>query len=77
MPTQIVSERVMLNQGCVVSRQAFDLLCDLERRELVIEREGDQLTVGPRTKLTDNDRAQIRQHRDELLMLVDYCETVQ
>lgn len=76
MPAPIASEMVVLRPGFVVSRAAFHLLCNLERRELTIERDGEQLAVGPKTKLTNGDRAQIREHRDELLSLIDYVKTV-
>jgi hypothetical protein len=77
MPTQIASEAVTLKGGYIVSLDALQLLWNLETRGLNLEEEGQQLAVSPRSLLTDDDRARIRQHRDELLQLVRYCETVQ
>ena len=62
---------VTLRHGVVVSLAALRVLWALERRGLVIEREGDLLAVGPRSELTDDDRRQIRKHRDELLSLIE------
>ena len=77
MPTLTASEAITLRGGHIVSLEALQLLWQLENRGLNLEQEGDQLAVFPRSLLTDDDRAHIRQHRDELLQLVRYCETVQ
>ena len=76
MATPIASEPVTLKGGFVVTLTAVELLWRLEARGLNLEREGDQLAVGPRQLLTDADRRGIRDHRDELLLLIDYVETV-
>jgi hypothetical protein len=74
MPTPIATESVTLKGGHVVSLDALRLLWALEEDGLNVERDGDQLTVGPKSKVRAEYRPAIRQHRDELLMLVDYCE---
>lgn len=74
MATLTASESVVLLGGCAVSLAALQLLWRLEAEGLQIEREADKLAIGPREKLTDRDREQIRAHRDELLQLVDYVE---
>jgi hypothetical protein len=68
---------VMLKNGLAVPVDALRLLWQLEDRGLHVRRDGDGLAVGPRDHLTDDDRHAIRQHRDELLALVKYCEDVQ
>ena len=42
-----------------------------------VTEEDSMLGVSPRSKITAADDIAIRQHRDELLELVRYCETVQ
>ena len=72
----IASEPVTLKGGFVVTLTAVQLLWKLEARGLNLEHEGDQLAVSLRELLTDADRRRIRDHRDELLLLIDYVETV-
>jgi hypothetical protein len=68
---------VTLTPGLTVSLDALKLLWDLEARNCIIRLDGGQLLIGPRTILTDGDRAGIRQHRDELIALVRHCEAIQ
>jgi hypothetical protein len=77
MPTSIATESITLKGGHVVSLDALRLLRALEEDGLSVERDGEYLTVAPKAKVKDEYRPAIRQHRDELLMLVDYRETVQ
>jgi hypothetical protein len=78
MPTTLTaSETVVLRGGLSVSLPALQLLWALEDRRLTIRLDDDGgLLVGPRTRLTNADRAAIRQHRDELVALVRYCDEV-
>ena len=74
--TSTASESVTLKGGCVVSLSALQLLWTLEERGLCIARDGEQLAVSPRSMLTDTDRGSIREHRDELMALVNYVEEI-
>ena len=62
-----------------VSLAALQLLWNLETRGLSVTiREADGcLYVRPKGRITAADAAAIRQHRDELLALVRYCEEIQ
>ena len=72
------SSPITLRGGLSVSLDALRLLWDFEHRGCVVRRGDDgMLEVGPGRLLSDVDREHIRQHRDELLALVTYCETVQ
>lgn len=78
MPTTPTSsETVTLAPGLVVRLDALTLLWDLEARHCTIRLNGEQLLIGPRTILTDDDRAAIRQHKPELVHLVQFVELVQ
>lgn len=68
---------VVLHGGLAVPLAALRVLWSLEDRGLIVRLDGDGLLVGPRGKLTDADRAGIRQHRDDLRQLVADCERVQ
>jgi hypothetical protein len=66
---------VTLRDGMTVPAPAFCLLLELERRDVHVRRDGDStLVVGPSERLTDADRALIRQYKSHLLMLVGYCD---
>lgn len=61
-----------------VTLAALRLLWDLEARGLRIVAEGENgLFVTPRSSITAADDAAIREHKDELLALVKYCEAIQ
>jgi hypothetical protein len=52
---------------------AVELALDLERRGLHLRHEdGDVLFVGPRERLTDEDRAGLRRWKLHLLAILDY-----
>ena len=67
------SELITLRGGVVASIEALRVLWSLEDRGFQLEPAGGGLKVQPVTALTSADVAAIRQHRDELLMLVRYC----
>jgi hypothetical protein len=76
--TAISSETVVLKGGFIVSMDALRLAWALEHRGCVLKCADDgSLFVGPRNQITPADVERIREHRDELLALVNYCETVQ
>jgi hypothetical protein len=57
----------------VVPVAPYLFLLELERRDIHVSREGaDTLLVGPPARLTNADRALIRQYKPHLLLLVDF-----
>lgn len=74
MPT---TDLITLRGGLSVPLPALRLLWDLEARGFSFVAEAGHLVVSPRSRLTPHEDAAIRQHRDELLALVAYCEAVQ
>jgi hypothetical protein len=72
------TETVMLKGGFVVSVEAIRLCLDLEARGCTSELDGvDGFAIGPKYLLTDDDRQQLRLHRDAVAAVLRYCETVQ
>jgi len=70
-------EIVTLRGGHLVPLTVLQLGWALEARGLTLELEGDRLAVFPSQLLTDADRAQLREHRDALVNLLRYVETIQ
>jgi hypothetical protein len=78
MATATASDFVALKGGLVVSIEALRLLWAFEHRGCTLKRAEDgSLFVGPRHQITRADLERIREHRDELLALVNYCEAIQ
>jgi hypothetical protein len=73
----VAPELVTLRGGLAVSLSALRLLLSLEERGFLIRVDDDALIIRPRASITPADDAGIRHHREELLALVRYCETVQ
>ena len=72
-----VSELVTLRGGVSVPVAALRVLWGLEERALDVRLAADgALLVGPAERLTPDDRAAIREHRDTLRELVSYCDQV-
>jgi hypothetical protein len=67
------SELVVLRGGLSVPLPALQILWDLEQRcfSVTVSEDG-LLKVRPGEQLTEHDRQRIRQHRDALVMLVQY-----
>ena len=63
------------HHGLSVTRQALEMLWDLEARHLTVKLDPTRgcLLVGPASRLTSDDDAAIREHRDELIALVRVC----
>jgi hypothetical protein len=61
---------VVLSHGWTVPIAAVRLLLELEDRGLDVRRDGDGLAIGPRDRLTKEDRDAIKRHRDALRLLV-------
>ena len=68
---------IVLRGGLSVPLAALRLLWDLEARGFSIVVDDDGLIVRPRAQITPADDQAIRQHRDELISLVQYCEAIQ
>ena len=66
---------VQLKGGLITPVAAIKLALNLEARGCQMEREGDDLIVGPRTLITDDDRAAIRMWKTHLLAILAYCDT--
>jgi hypothetical protein len=78
MPTTVRAtdvETVMLRGGLSVPLVALRLLWDLEERGFSMIADDAGLVVSPRSRLTAIDDRAIRQHRDDLRALVQYCES--
>jgi hypothetical protein len=71
------SECVVLRGGFVVPVSALALITDLEARGFDVRRaeDGHGLIVSPRADLTPDDVTAIREHRAELLRLIDLDTT--
>ena len=52
---------------------AVMLAIDLEARGVYIRGDGDDIIVGPRHLLTDDDRTAIRQLKPHLRTIAGYC----
>lgn len=78
MPTASPSETVTLRGGLTVTLPALQLLWSLEERgfNLRVGPSG-RLVVSPASRLTPDERAALREHRDAIVALVRYCEGIQ
>jgi len=65
---------VMLADGIRVPLPVLRFCWQLEDRGCRIRVEGDELSVGPRKPLNDSDRTALRQWRDAIRAVVEYCE---
>jgi hypothetical protein len=78
MATTEAVETVVLSGGLSVRLAALRVLWDLEERGFTVSpRDGGGLRVAPKSRITPDDDAAIRRHRDELLALVSHCDEVQ
>jgi len=76
-PTQpgIELETVVLRGGLSVALPALQVLWSLEDRQFEVGLTDDGvLLVSPKSRLTEGDDRAIRQHRDELVALVRWCD---
>ena len=78
MPTCVLSEPtvVTMQSGLVVTVPALQLLWRLEDTGMVVKLDPQTgcLFVGPMDRLTADDVAAIRDHREELIELVKMCD---
>jgi hypothetical protein len=66
------SDFVVLKGGLTVPAAVLQLAWALWDRGLHMSVDGDMLTIGPREKVTDADRALIRRWKPHLLALISY-----
>lgn len=76
--TKNASEVVVLRGGQTVPLPALRVAWSLEDRglHLQVDPATDELVVAPRERLTDEDRTQLREHREPIVALVRYCDEV-
>jgi hypothetical protein len=77
MPVATEPRTIVLSDGLAVTFAALRVLWSLEARRFSFWVVEDELYVKPRSRLTDADDAAIREHRDELVALVRFCEVIQ
>lgn len=63
---------VFLRGGLVVRQEPVLLLLDLEARGFRLNRDGDDIIVSPFSKLTAEDKAQIKLWKRFILALLSY-----
>jgi hypothetical protein len=68
------SDFVILRSGLTLPLAAVRLALDLENRGLELTVEGESLAVGPRDRITDHDRTEIRRWRDHLIAIVSEAQ---
>lgn len=63
---------VTLMGGVVVPIVPLRLLLDLESRGFKVSRDGDDIFIAPFSKLTAEDRTQLKLWKPDVLTLLDY-----
>jgi hypothetical protein len=76
MTTALRTDFVTLKGGHRVPVGVLQLAWDLEERGFTITTDGTLLVIRPKARLTPDDDAAIREHRDDLLALTRYCDEV-
>jgi hypothetical protein len=71
MPTGC-EQYVLLRNGLALPVAPVLLLLDLEARGFKLSRDGDDILVCPFSKLTPNDRQQLKLWKRHVLALLDY-----
>jgi hypothetical protein len=74
MPT-VSDQFVTMASGLTLPVAAVRLALDLENRGLELRLDGDGLAVGPRARLTDEDRCAIRHYKFHLMAIIAEAET--
>ena len=77
MPTFADCELVTLKGGHVVPLPLLRFCWGLEDRGVNLALDGGDILAKPASRLTDTDCATIREHKQELVQLLTYVETVQ
>lgn len=68
------SKRVVLRHGLSIPVRAVEVALDLERRGCHLEVDGQDILVGPRDRVTDEDRDTIRELKPWIVQLIRYVE---
>ena len=76
MPTFAASELVSLKGGHAVPLPLLRFCWRLEDRGIVLSLDGGCILAKPASLLTDTDCTTIAEHKDELVQLLTYVETV-
>jgi hypothetical protein len=63
---------VTLTGGITVPLTPLRLLLDLESRGFKVSRDGDDIFIAPFSKLSDDDRKQLKAWKPDVLTLPDY-----
>jgi hypothetical protein len=66
------SDYVLLRGGLAVPVAPVLLLLDLEMRGFSLSREGDDILVRPFSKLTEDDKRQLKAWKQHVLALISY-----
>lgn len=66
------TDLVLLRGGLSVPAAPYVLLIDLEARGISVRRDGADLLVGPRDRLTADDDRALRTWKADILRLLDY-----
>jgi hypothetical protein len=70
------SERyVCLKDGPIVPVAPILLLLDLEAKGFRLERDGNDILIHPASKLSDEDREQLKLWKAHVLAMLDYIPT--
>jgi hypothetical protein len=67
------SDLIPLRDGVVVPFEALRKLLELEDRGLDVRLHGTDIVVRPPGVLSDEDRAEIRRLKSDLVALIAYC----
>lgn len=71
------SNFVLFENGLTVPVAAVQFALDLEARGCQLLLDGDGLLIGPRDRVTDEDRAGVRRWRNHLRAILALSETIQ
>jgi hypothetical protein len=71
------SDFVTLKGGIAVPLGAVLFSLDLEARGFDLVSDGDGILIGPKDRITDEDREGVRRWRHHLHYILTYCEAVQ
>jgi hypothetical protein len=69
-----ISSYITLQTGRIVRIEAILLADDLAVRGIRLQRDGDDILIGPSSYLTDEDRASVRLWKQHILAVLDCLE---
>ena len=65
---------VVLKGGLALPIAPVLLALDLERRGFTLERDDQDIFISPYSKLTDDDRSNLKAWKQHVLALIDYVQ---